>query len=378
MASKIKLHLVLILCLCSISFSARHLHAKELPKKYFAKTDDNWTLVLYRYQPRSKDYNGKEPLILCHGFDFNSYIWDLDEKHSMARYFQDKGYDVWAVNLRGSGESSKPALSELRSITKMQLENIPQIFLRMPLNMARHNWTIDDHIQHDIPAIIKTVQSETKKEEVVWIGHSMGGMIMYAYLEGPNAANIKGFVALSPMINADQSFDKTFNAISSYRPITESALLINTTIVYQLRNLTMGMLKLPWESLFYNEDNMTNATVRRMFRIAIDDTSPGVIAQYRSMIDSGNFLSVDKEVNYTEDLSFIKTPILLVTGSADKMGSVSTITYAYDHVSSKDKTLHIFSKENGYSSDYGHCDLILGENSKKEVYGYILDWLNSR
>ena len=55
------------------------------PKQYFIKTEDDWTLSLYRYMPEKIDRR-REPVILCHGFNYNSYFWDLDERHSFAYY----------------------------------------------------------------------------------------------------------------------------------------------------------------------------------------------------------------------------------------------------------------------------------------------------
>ena len=47
-------------------------------------------------------------------------------------------------------------------------------------------------------------------------------------------------------------------------------------------------------------------------------------------------------------------------------------------VSSEDKDLIIFSKANGYTTNYGHCDLIIGKNSRKEFYPAIVEWLDAR
>ena len=110
----------------------------------------------------------------------------------------------------------------------------------------------------------------------------------------------------------------------------------------------------------------------------MDDTSPGVIKQYSNMIISGEFMSVDKKEDYTKKLHLIRVPMLIIAGRGDEMATVETMQYLYDNISSKDKELHVFSKKNGYSADYGHCDLILGKNSKEEVYSYIYDWLKKR
>ncbi len=376
--------LILILFAFLLSFP-EHLYAqmpffelfsKDAPKQYFIKTADGWTLSLYRYMPNR--IKKREPIILCHGFNYNNYFWDLDEKHSLAKFLKKRGYDVWVINLRGSGDSSKPALSDLRSITKLQLEKIPQILFRAPMNIDKFDWTIDDHIHKDLPAIIDFVKSETGKPQVTWIGHSMGGMVMYAYLETEEPKNIKKFVAVGPLINVKQPPDQTLAAIAAQKPITDASLLINTTVAYQLRNLTLGTIKLPWEELFYNKENMDDITAINMFRIAIDDTAPGVIAQFSDIIKNGDFKSFDKKFNYTQNLNRIRVPILFVAGSKDKLGTVETMQYAYEHISSTDKELHIFSKANGYSADYGHCDLILGKKSEKEIYNYIYRWLEAR
>ncbi len=385
----IKKPIILVFLLAFISaflFTSFSLHAqtplfkyssKDGPKEYYIKTSDNWTLSLHRYMPAGLDKN-KAPVILCHGFNYNSSFWDLDKDHSFARYLQEKGHDVWAVNLRGSGDSSKPAISDLKSLTRDGLEKVPQVLLRAPLNIGKFDWTIDDHINKDVPAIIDFVKNETAKSKVIWIGHSMGGMILYPYLERGDADNIKAFVAIASMANVKQPPSKALALIASQKPIADASFLINTTVAHQVKDLTFGAIKLPWEELYYNENNTNKVTAEKMFRVTMDDTSPGVIKQYSNMIISGEFMSVDKKEDYTKKLHLIRVPMLIIAGRGDEMATVETMQYLYDNISSKDKELHVFSKKNGYSADYGHCDLILGKNSKEEVYNYIYNWLKKR
>lgn len=353
---------------------------KKTVRQYFIKTADGWTLSLKRYPPVNIKRHGapREPVVLCHGFNYNSSLWDLDEKHSLARYLQGKGCDVWAVDLRGSGDSTKPALSDLRSLAKLKIEKFPQILIRAPMNVARFDWTIDDHIHRDLPAIIEFVKNQTGERKINWIGHSMGGIVMYGYLETKGGGDIKNFAAVGTMVNVPQPPNDFLKLISSQKPLTDASLLVNTTVAYQLRNLTLGSVKLPWEKLFYNEENMDELTAMRMFRTAIDDTAPGVIAQFSEAIRSGVIMSVDKKFDYTRNLNLVKTPILIIGGAKDMLASAETIRYASDNVSSDDKETVIFSKANGYSADYGHCDLILGKKSEEEVYSYIWRWLEKR
>jgi pimeloyl-ACP methyl ester carboxylesterase len=352
--------------------------SKGKPQQHFIKTVDGWTLSLYRYKP-SRIKEGTVPVILCHGFNYNSNLWDLDKRHSFATYLKQMGYDTWTVNLRGSGDSSKPAMSDFRSLSKLQISRWPRALMRIPFNVKKFSWNIDDHIHKDLPAIIEFVKSQTRRDQITWIGHSMGGVVMYGYLETQNQDNVKNFVAIGTTVIIPErpKAGSMLAMIASQKPVTNASLLINTTVASQLRNFTLGTMKLPWEELFYNKENMDRITALRMFRIAIDDTAPGVINQYVDMIKNGELTSADKKFNYTRNLHKIKVPILFIVGVKDKMGSPESARYAFENVSSKDKKAIVFSKANGHSADYGHCDLVLGKNPE-EVYSYIYGWLKKR
>ncbi len=52
------------------------------------------------------------------------------------------------------------------------------------------------------------------------------------------------------------------------------------------------------------------------------------------------------------------------------------LRYAYEHVSSKDKTYRELGLANGYRADYGHLDIILGKHAPDEVFPYLADWID--
>ena len=130
------------------------LNAWEI-RKETAVTDDGITLVAKRYMNK----NGI-PVILLHGFASNYYTWDIPGK-SLGKFLADHGYDVWLFNLRGHGEG--------------EFQSGP--------SRGPGNWDFDTFAVYDVPAMIRKVMETTGKRPF-WIGHSMGGMLIYAYLEG--------------------------------------------------------------------------------------------------------------------------------------------------------------------------------------------------
>ena len=122
-----------------------------------AVTADGVALGLKRYRNP-----GGPPVVLMHGIVQNNHCWDLPyDGHSLAVYLADRGYDVWVANFRGHGP--EPYHSEL-----------PAVGWR---------WTIDDLGIYDVPAIVDQV-IQTTGQRPFWIGHSMGGMAAYIYLQG--------------------------------------------------------------------------------------------------------------------------------------------------------------------------------------------------
>ena len=146
-------------------------------EEHFATTSDNWQIHLMRFKPAKTDPK-KAPVILCHGLSYNGNFWNLELGSSFAGHLASRGYDVWVPTLRGAGKCKKgPG--------------------------APDDWTVDDYIHKDLPAIIECVKQKTHHDKVTWVGHSMGGMVMFGYLETEKPENVKNFVAIAaPMIPA--------------------------------------------------------------------------------------------------------------------------------------------------------------------------------
>jgi len=352
---------------------------KVKTRVYTTVTEDGWRISMNRYIAKEIGAEKrKAAVVLCHGFNINNTFWDLNRRSSLARFLARAGYDVWAPSLRGSGLSSKPVLSKIRGLVKLDLKNLPFTLIKAPFDMTKFGWTLDDHIHKDVPAIIEFVKKESGFEKLYWVGHSMGGIVMFGYLETESRDDIAGFIALASMMVVPRELNAQLNTIANQKPILNASLLINSTVASQLRNFTFGAVSHPIENLLFNEENMRQKTLYRFFRICIDDTSSGVVTQFSDSIRLGSIFSADRRYNYTNHIWKVDTPILIAGGKADRFVGERELGLCYEMLSSADKDIIIFSEENGYCADYGHCDLILGKNSESEIYPAILAWLDER
>lgn len=336
-------------------------------REYTTRTKDGWEIALHRYPPKSP-LEGHAPVLLCHGIGYNSRFWSLDEEHDFASYLREAGFDTWAIDLRGGGQSTKPVWHFLR-LPEMNPAEIAKA------NVRKQDWSAEDYIRYDVPAAIDFVCKETGHNQVAWVGHSLGGMILMGYLERFGGDKILCFAAIaSPMI-IPRPPNNILRDIPGFRLLMK---MVNNRWQALAGAATLSQVKSPIDTLFYNADNVDSVTVLSLFLHATEDVPSGLIEQTLVLAQTGEFVSHDGKFNYAAQLSRIHTPALLVAGKADNMADPEGIRDVYHRIASQDKTFRLFGRANGDSIDYGHNDLIIGKKAPQEVFPFILEWLNQR
>jgi len=294
------------------------------------------------------------PVILCHGLGGNRSNWNLTEDLSVPIYLSEQGFDVYLVELRGSGLSSTPSV----------------------WNDYSFNFSIDDHINYDAPALVNFVKDYTGSPQVHWVGHSMGSMVMYGYLQKFQNHGVRSLVgAGSPGIVI---------------PATEVVELGRRMLIEFMESQTIGI---PAEFLIragsafahpgwlssmhtvWNYDNISPQVARRAAAHAVEDLSPRVLGQFFRSADVGAFVSADGEYNYTEGLRKITVPTMLMAGVMDQLAPPGSLLEVYRRIQSPEKEFHLLGKAYGFSRDYGHVDMVMGKTAPAEVFPLIADWL---
>ncbi|MCA9772331.1 MAG: alpha/beta fold hydrolase [Myxococcales bacterium] len=152
----------------SSSLDALGLHDLAVREEYEVETDDGWTLVVTRYRPRPQAFAQplKDlPMMLVHGFSQNRLTWTSGE---FARDLSFFGADLHILELRGHGKSSR----------SLQFRRHNREGKALPADIA-WGWDVDSYFLHDVPAALRAVKERTGHERILYIGHSMGGMIGY-------------------------------------------------------------------------------------------------------------------------------------------------------------------------------------------------------
>lgn len=338
------------------------------------RTADGWTLVAHRYRPPAP--NGGPPVILCHGLTYSAAFWDLDPSVSLARDLARRGHDVWAIDLRGCGASQKWVF---------RLDDAPMVMIGGALRRATggklaptgyasvdpkySNWTLDDHIQYDVPAAVRLVRQHTGAAEVSWLGHSMGGIVALAHLtrfQNPGIGRLGCVGSQLTMRNAQLVL-----------PFLQQMLLARQTqLAGELSaNQLVDMTQQSMHNLFFNVEHVSPKIYQALGPEHTDIPALGLLKQYLTLATKGELYTADGKFNYTRAAANIQLPVFISSGSVDQFAPPAVQKELYERVGSTDKAFRIFGRQYGFAADSGHDDALVGLTSAAQVYPILDQWL---
>jgi pimeloyl-ACP methyl ester carboxylesterase len=329
------------------------LYSEDLPKSaepHSARTDDGWEVALVRYRPIGVSTG--RPVLLCHGITGNGRHMDLDDAHSIARWFARRGREAWTLSLRDGGGSDTADASKGRPRT----------------------YTVDTYAMQDLKAAIAEVRAVTGAESVDYVGHSLGGIILYIYL-GRGGGGIHAAATLGSPVRF-HSFGRGAEIVRSLvEPLTRP---IDTWPVADLAHVIMplhGEIRGPVEGMLYNPANTQTSTWKKLIAVGEGTISGGVMRQAMRWFQRDSFDSADGTVDYAVSMSSIRVPILVVAGKIDRMGEPWLVKTGYRRLGGP-KEFFLAGTENGAVADYGHMDLILGDRAGEEVWSRVAEFLD--
>ncbi|CAI9117240.1 OLC1v1018589C1 [Oldenlandia corymbosa var. corymbosa] len=350
-------------------------------QEFDVKTDNGYILNLQRIPQGVVPDNStnRPPVVLQHGVLVDGVTWLLNSpQQSLAFILADSGFDVWIVNARGTRFSRKHASLD-------------------PNKSEFWNWTWDDLVAHDLPAVFGFVHQQTG-QKIHYVGHSMGTLMALAmFSEGKQINMVKSAALLSPIaylshmttklcVVAAKAFMGEMTSFFGFAEFNPKGQAVESLLKYfcaqpgvdcydMLTALTGTNCCLNASTIQYflkNEPQSTSTLNLVHFAQTVRD---GIVRKYdygKTKENQGHYGQPKPPVynlsNIPHDL-----PLFLSYGGQDALSDVKDVQTLLDALRSHDVgKLHV-----QYVEDYGHLDFIMGVTAKDVVYNQVASFFKN-
>ena len=256
------------------------------------------------------------PVILLHGSFSNRRFWYSPKGIGLGAFLARAGFDVWIPEMRGHGLSAR--------------------------NEAyRHN-RVADYARYDLPAIAAFVCEQTGQIPH-WIGHSLGGTTLAAALGGHYLD--AGQVASAALFGSQVS--------RTYWPLKVPPLQWGSRLLLKRFEHVSGP----------------------RFKRGPEDEPMGILLE--SMRWHGLFGRFgDKKDDWWSGLRHVQVPLLCVAGAGDHQDPEWACRELFEQVGSEQKEFWCLGRQEGFSEDFGHVQMLVSKSAQAQVWPKVADWLN--
>jgi pimeloyl-ACP methyl ester carboxylesterase len=260
---------------------------------------------------------GKQPVVLVHGSFSNRGFWLSSQGVGLARYLVEAGYDVWLMEMRGHGLS--------------------------PRNQAYKDNSLEQYALSDVPAINQFVIEKTGLKPV-WLGHSLGGVLISTAIAAGGLPEIE--VAAIALLGTQVVRRRWYLQI----PFVTS----------------IGKL---WFSLNPEMDG-------RKLKIGPENEPAGIAKEYLRWLGFlGRWRLRENKTPLLAKWQGVDIPVLAMVGKDDISDPAKYCQRFFELCGSDEKVFKLLAKEEGFSRDYGHVDMVVSKDAAKEVWPELTGWL---
>jgi alpha-beta hydrolase superfamily lysophospholipase len=320
-------------------------------ERHFVRTEDGWRISVSRWHAGAPAR--RHPVLLCHGLASTHRLFDLLPQFSLARHLAARGYDVWGLDLRGHGPSERPLLFSGR----------------------RYEWDFDAYLTQDVPAALGRVLLATGARAVHWIGHSMGGILLYGHLARGGSPQVCSGVTIGSSLDYSAGASD-FKRLLKFRGIARWVPVLPMETFARLMAPLAGRIDNPLERFNAWPPNLEPRLTRRLLATTYHNVPTALLAQLATAFEPGGLRSADGTVCYLDGLVSATAPVLALAGDRDRQCPPEAVAATVDALGSPGSKMLVFGADHGQQDHYGHNDLLIGRRVVHEVFPAIDGWLD--
>ncbi|MQM06119.1 hypothetical protein Taro_038940 [Colocasia esculenta] len=251
--------------------------------------------------------------------------------------------------------------------------------------IVTYNWDFDDYLEEDIPAAIEYIkcQSNPKDGKLLAIGHSMGGILLYAMLSRCGFEGKKSQLAAVVTLASSLDYRSSKSSLKLLLPLADPAQALSVPVVplgallaaaYPLS--TRPPYVLSWLNAQISAQDMMHPELFEKLVLNNFCTIPAkLLLQLTTAFKEGGLRDRNGKFLYKDHMHKCDVPVLALAGDEDLICPPEAVYETVKGIPQHMVTYKVFGRPNG--PHYAHYDLVGGRLAVDEVYPYIIEFLAS-
>ncbi|XXG45358.1 hypothetical protein AAC387_Pa02g0463 [Persea americana] len=305
----------------------------------------------------------------------------LEARQNSAIANQIRDLSQRLVNIVGEGQRSvSPQFFDVQERLYKTIED----FQKQLDLIVKYDWDFDNYLDEDVPAAMEYIRTQCKPKDgkLLAIGHSMGGILLYAMLsrygfEG-KTPGLAGVVTLASSLD----YTSSNSSLKLLLPIADPAQALNVPVVplgallaavYPLSSRPPYILA--WLNPQISAEGMMHPEMFEKLVLNNFCTVPfKLLLQLTTVFRNGGLRDRSGTFCYKDHLHKSNVPILAVAGDQDLICPPEAVYETVKIIPQHLVTYKLFGRPNG--PHYGHYDLVGGRLAIEEVYPCIIEFLS--
>ncbi|PRQ40283.1 putative serine aminopeptidase, S33, alpha/Beta hydrolase [Rosa chinensis] len=305
----------------------------------------------------------------------------LETRQNSAFASQIRDLSQRLVNIIEEGQRSvSPSLFDLQERLSSTLED----FQKQLDLIVKYDWDFDHYLEEDIPAVMEyiLVESKPKDGKLLAIGHSMGGILLYAMLsrcgsEG-RTCNLAAVVTLASSLD----YTSSKSTLKLLIPLADPAQALNVPVVplgtllaaaYPLSSRPPYVLS--WLNDLISAQGMMHPELLKKLVLNNFCTIPAkLLLQLTTAFKEGGLRDRSGTYLFKDHIHKSNVPILALAGDKDLICPPEAVEETVKVIPEHLVTYKVFGESGG--AHYAHYDLVGGRMAAEQVYPCIIEFLS--
>ncbi|KAL1810702.1 hypothetical protein ACET3Z_020767 [Daucus carota] len=250
--------------------------------------------------------------------------------------------------------------------------------------MAKYNWDFDHYLEEDVPAAMEYVRRQCKPTDgkLLAIGHSMGGILLYAMLSKNGCQGQDSYLASIITLGSSLDYTTSESSLKLLLPLVDPAQALNVPVVplgallaaaYPLAFRPPYVLS--WLNPLITAQETMQPELMEKFVLNNFCTVPAkLLYQLTSAFQNGGLCDRTGKFFYKDHLHKIDIPVLAIAGDKDLICPPEAVHETIKLVPEHLVDFKVFGRQEG--PHYAHYDLVGGPLAPDHIYPVIIDFLS--